>query len=201
MCTSPISSVGAKGNLQDWALAALCWQQLAKRNVWSKECSKVTAVQAFEDHITMAKATSIYIHIYSPCKHRQITLRPETEFKGETELFQGKLVEKVRLSTGEAEVKNKWPEFKKERANTINAVKVFSLGKGKISKYMVLFHLKEKGTVPLQKDISILRPPRKSTGSCVHHLKWAAMGKPGYWMHKLHWRSSSHYQVAIAVAY
>ena len=66
----------------------------------------MTAVQAFEDHITMAKAT-IYIHIYSPCKHRQITLRPETEFKGEIESFQGKLVEKVGLNTGETEVKNK----------------------------------------------------------------------------------------------
>lgn len=67
----------------------------------------MTVVQAFEDHITMAKAMSIYIHIYSPCKHRQTTLRPETEFKGEIQPFQGKLVEKVGLKTGETEVKNK----------------------------------------------------------------------------------------------
>lgn len=67
----------------------------------------MTAVQAFEDHITMAKATIIYIHIYSACKHRQITFRPETEFKGETHPFQGKLVEEVGLNTGETEVKNK----------------------------------------------------------------------------------------------
>jgi len=33
----------------------------------------VTAVLAFEDHITMAKATAIYIHIYSPYINRQIT--------------------------------------------------------------------------------------------------------------------------------
>lgn len=113
----------------------------------------MTAVQAFEDHITMAKETSIYIHIYSPCKHRQITLRPETECKGEREPFQGKLVEKVGLNTGETEVKNKhkWLEFKtNQTVNTINAVKVLSLGKGKIGNYLVLFHLtREKGTEPL----------------------------------------------------
>lgn len=77
----------------------------------------MTAIQTFEGHIiTMAKATAIYIHIYSPCKHKQITLRPETEFKEEIEPFQGKLGEKVGLNTREIEVKNKhkWQEFKKK---------------------------------------------------------------------------------------
>lgn len=32
----------------------------------------------------------------------------------------------------------------KKRANTTNAVELFSLGKGKISKYMAFFHLRER---------------------------------------------------------
>lgn len=75
----------------------------------------MTAVQAFEDHITMAKATSIYIHICSSYINRQITLRPELEFKGERAIS-GK-VEKVVLNTRQTEVKknkSKFPEFKRE---------------------------------------------------------------------------------------
>lgn len=116
MRTSPVSSVGAEGRIcRIGPLQHFCWQQFAKRNVWCKECSKVTAVQAFEDHITMAKATSTYIHIYSPCKHRQIA-ETRNRIQGRKEPFQGKLVEKVGLNTGETEVKNKhkWPEFKRK---------------------------------------------------------------------------------------
>lgn len=179
--------MGAEHNQQDWALAALCWQQLAKTNVWCKECSKVTAVQAFEDHITMAKETSIYIHIYSPCKHRQITLRPETEFKGEREPFQGKLVEKVGLNTWETEVKNKhkWPEFKtNQRANTINAVKVLSLWKGENRQLLGFVSPKErKGCRPLTERHKHPSPTQNANcvTTSVHPLNRATTCKLGYW--------------------
>ena len=74
----------------------------------------MTAVQAFEDHITMAKATAIYIHIYSPYINRQIT-EARSRIEGRKEPFQGKL-EKVELNSGQREVKNKCKctEFKSE---------------------------------------------------------------------------------------
>lgn len=56
----------------------------------------------------------------------------------------------------------------KERANAINAVEVFSLGKGKISKYMVFFHLRErKGCSPLTERHKHPSPTQKANWKAV----------------------------------
>lgn len=58
----------------------------------------------------------------------------------------------------------------KERANAINAVKVFSLGKGKISKYMVFFHLRErKGHTPFTERHKPPSPTQKADWKLCSH--------------------------------
>jgi len=62
----------------------------------------------------MAKATAIYIHIYSPYINRQIT-EARAGIQGERAI--SRKVEKVVLNTRQTEVKknkSKFPEFKRE---------------------------------------------------------------------------------------
>lgn len=74
----------------------------------------------------------------------------------------------------------------KERANAINAVNVFSLRKGKMSKNMVFFHLRErKGHAPFTETHKHPSPTQKAEWKLCGHMgvpsKLGCCGLTGVW--------------------